>query len=285
MKAIPPGLQDGGAKTWQPRSPRNHPSCDLALGTVLIRDILRELDLGSSVAEHDAALEDYFIETDVFAALVEDRRDTIAGDKGTGKTALYRILQKRYATLLADVEVLPGFNPAGAPVFQRLVEHEPLAEGQYMTIWKAYFLSLVGNWILQLNEGGFSHKMKELDALLRKTGLHSADDSASTIFSQIVNLFRRLANPKSAEIAGTITADGLPVIAPRVELGDAPEAEELVRHDDALRLLNDVLDEVGYSVWVVLDRLDEAFQGFHRRRSRLFAHCCGRTSISLTSTG
>jgi hypothetical protein len=117
---------------------------------VLIRDILRELDLGSSVAEHDASLEDYFIETEVFAALVEDRRDTIAGDKGTGKTALYRILQKRYASLLPDVEVLPGFNPAGAPVFQRLVEGDPLSEGQYMTVWKAYFLSLVGNWVLQL---------------------------------------------------------------------------------------------------------------------------------------
>jgi hypothetical protein len=38
--------------------------------------------------------------------------------------------------------------------------------------------------------------------------------------------------------------------------------EELVRHDEALRLLNDVLDEVDFSVWVVLDRLDEAFQGF-----------------------
>lgn len=229
---------------------------------MLIKDILRELDLGSSVAEHDAALEDYFIETDVFAALVGDRRDTIAGDKGTGKTALYRILQQRYATLLADVEVLPGFNPAGAPVLQRLVEQEPLAEGQYMTIWKAYFLSLVGNWILQVNEGGFSHKMTELDELLKKTGLDSADDSAGTIFSQIVNLFRRLMNPKSAEVAASITADGLPVIAPRIELSDAPGSQELVRHDEALRLLNDVLDEVGYSVWVVLDRLDEAFQGF-----------------------
>lgn len=229
---------------------------------VLIRDILRELDLGSSVAEHDASLEDYFIETEVFAALVEDRRDTIAGDKGTGKTALYRILQKRYASLLSDVEVLPGFNPAGAPVFQRLVEGDPLSEGQYMTVWKAYFLSLVGNWILQLNEGAFSHKMTELEGLLKRTGLDSADDSASTIFSQIVNLFRRVTNPKSAEIAATITADGLPVIGPRIELGDVPPQQELVRHDDALRLLNDVLDEVGYTVWIVLDRLDEAFQGF-----------------------
>jgi hypothetical protein len=229
---------------------------------MLTRDALRLLDLGSSVAEHDEALEDYFIETDVFRALVADKNDTVAGDKGTGKTALYRILQKRYPTLLSEVEVLAGFNPAGAPVFQRLVEGDPLTEGQYITIWKAYFLALVGNWILQLNEGGFSHNMSELDALLRKTGLSSKDDSASSIFSQIVNLFRRITNPKTAEIAATITADGLPVIAPRVEFGDPSESQELVRHDDALRLLNDVLDEVGYSVWVVLDRLDEAFQGF-----------------------
>lgn len=87
---------------------------------MLISEVLRELELGSSVAEHDEALEDYFIETEVFRGLVEDRRDTIAGDKGTGKTALYRILQKRYPALLADVEVLAGFNPAGAPVFSGL---------------------------------------------------------------------------------------------------------------------------------------------------------------------
>jgi hypothetical protein len=83
--------------------------------------------------------------------------------------------------------------------------------------------------------------MIELDELLKKTGLSSADDSANTIFSQIVNLFRRVTNPKSAEFAAMITPDGLPVIAPKVELGDEPGEVELVRHDDALRLLNDVL--------------------------------------------
>jgi hypothetical protein len=228
---------------------------------MLVKDILQNLDLGSSVAEYDEALEDYFIETDTFRGLVADRHDTIAGDKGTGKTAIYTILQKRYPSLLENVEVLAGFNPAGAPVFQRLTEGQPLEEGQYITIWKAYVLSLVGNWILAVNEGGFSHKMHELDRLLKRTGLSSADDSASTIFSQIVNLFRRLANPKSAEIQFTITPAGIPVIAPRIELGDDPD-ETLVRHDTALRLLNDVLEEVGFSVWVVLDRLDEAFQGF-----------------------
>ena len=228
---------------------------------MLVKDILQTLNLGSSVAEHDDALEAYFIETDTFDALVEDRRDTIAGDKGTGKTALYRILQKRYPTLLDDVEVLAGFNPAGAPVFQRLTEGEPFEEGQYVTIWKAYVLSLVGNWVLQINEGAFTDKMEELDDLLERTGLSSADDSPGTVFSQIVNLVRRLMNPKGVEVSATITPDGLPIVTPRVEFGDGND-HDLVRHDDALRLLNDVLEEVGYSVWVVLDRLDEAFQGF-----------------------
>jgi hypothetical protein len=238
-----------------PATPRKVPQA------MLVKDILQHLDLGSSVAEHDEALEDYFIETGTFRALVEDRRDTIAGDKGTGKTAIYRILQKRYPSLLTDVEVLAGFNPAGAPVFQRLTEGAPFEEGQYITIWKAYVLSLVGNWVLAVNEGAFSHKMIELDRLLKRTGLSSADDSANTIFSQIVNLVRRLTNPRSASIQVAITAEGLPVIAPQIEFGDVQEAP-LIRHDEALRLLNDVLEELGFSVWVVLDRLDEAFQGF-----------------------
>lgn len=229
---------------------------------MLIKDVLGDLDLGSSVAEYDEALEDYFIETEVFTALVDDRRDTIAGDKGTGKTALYRILQKRYPKLLDDVEVLPGFNPAGAPVFQRLAEGPPLEEGQYITIWKAYILALVGNWVLQLNEDALSYKMKALEALLEKTGLRSPDDTASAIFSQIVNLMKRITNPKSAGLTFTITPDGLPIVAPHAEFEDPSAPETLVRHDEALRLLNEVLDEIDFSAWVVLDRLDEAFQGF-----------------------
>lgn len=230
---------------------------------MLIKNALSQLELGSSVAEYDEALEDYFIETDVFRALVEDRRDTIAGDKGTGKTALYRILQKRYPRLLEDVEVLPGFNPAGAPVFQRLAEGDPLGEGQYITVWKAYMLSLVGNWVLQMNEGAFSSKMEDLDELLVKTGLRSPDDTASAIFSQIVNLFKRLMHPLSAEVAVTITPDGLPILTQHIEFGGpSDDPETLVRHDEALRLLNEVLQEIGFRAWVVLDRLDEAFQGF-----------------------
>jgi hypothetical protein len=60
----------------------------------------------------------------------------------------------------------------------------------------------------------------------------------------------------------SITPNGLPVIAPRLEFGDDPDDPNLVRHDAALGLLNEVLDEIGLTVWIAIDRLDEAFQGF-----------------------
>src|SRR5439155_8400580 len=114
--------------------------------TVYVKDILHELDLGNSVAEFDQALERYFVETETFRSLVSDKGDIIAGDKGTGKTALFKILRQRYTTMpeLKNVEVLPGFNPTGNPVFQRLIEANLSSEGEYITVWKAYVLSLVG---------------------------------------------------------------------------------------------------------------------------------------------
>src|SRR5690242_5318111 len=115
-----------------------------------MRELVEKLDVGSSVAEYDEALEEYFVETQTFRALIEGKVDVVAGDKGTGKTAMYRLLQKRYAHIpeLSKVEVIAGFNQSGNPVFQRLAQQGALTEGQYRTVWKAYILSLVGNWLL-----------------------------------------------------------------------------------------------------------------------------------------
>ena len=64
-----------------------------------MKDVLRALDLGNSVAEFDESLEKYFVENEAFRAVVDGKADIVAGDKGTGKTALYRILQRRRGSL------------------------------------------------------------------------------------------------------------------------------------------------------------------------------------------
>jgi hypothetical protein len=199
---------------------------------------LKAIRLGSSVAEFDQYLDDYFVETETFTRLVSDDTDTISGDKGTGKTALFRILSKRYPTIISldSVEIVPAFNVEGTPVFQRLNEGEVLTEGQYQTPWKSYFFSLGANWLLGMWDASeWTDPMRELNNLLERTGLSTADDSPSTVFSSIVNLFRRLLHPKSAEMAMTIGPHGMPVVVPRIEF-DTETAEttpSYVPHEEA----------------------------------------------------
>lgn len=229
--------------------------------------VLRKLDLGNSVAEFDEGLEDYFVETETFRRLVKDRGDIVAGDKGTGKTAIYKILAARYPTIpeLTDVELLTGFNPEGNPIFERLAMGRVLEEGQYRTVWKAYILSLVGNWILGIYDGAMTEKMGELDEMLHDMGLRTSDDEATTVFNRLANLYRRITDPEDAEVTLMLTPEGIPIVSGRIGLGSGDETEggrDEVPHREALGLLNDILEQSDLRAWVALDRLDEAFRSY-----------------------
>jgi hypothetical protein len=234
---------------------------------VRVKELLNSLNLGNSVAEFDTDLKNHFVETQAFRKVIMGEADIIAGDKGTGKTALYTVLKERYRDYpeLRNVEVLPAFNPVGNPVFQRLVQVPILEEGQYVTVWKSYFLSLIGNWLLELVGDEKSIQLEKLDSLLKKTGLRSPDDSANTVFTKVVNVLSRIAHPKSAQVGITLSEQGIPVITPKVEFGSDEKAQhpvEVIAHEKALQALDECLEEVGVTVWIMLDRLDEAFQGF-----------------------
>jgi hypothetical protein len=230
-------------------------------------DLLKMLNLGNSVAEFDEGLERYFVETAPFSALVQGRADIVAGDKGTGKTALYKILRRRYGLQpnLKDTEVLAGFNPSGNPVFQRLTQQEVLTEGQYISVWKVYLFALVGNWLVDLYEEEAGAAIVKLAKVLTLNELRTEDDSPQTVFSKLINLIRRVFTPKNAQVTMTVSEQGLPVIIPRVEFEDPGDGQkrvtESISHEDAFGILQDALAEAGLKVWVVLDRLDEAFQG------------------------
>ncbi|WP_446917457.1 hypothetical protein, partial [Klebsiella pneumoniae] len=98
------------------------------------------------------------------------------------------ILQKRYSITpeLKNVEVIAGFNPIGNPVFQRLVQQDVnvLTEGQYVSVWKTYILSLIGNWLIDIVGGDFSENINQLQKLLNETNLLSKGNKPETIFSK-----------------------------------------------------------------------------------------------------
>lgn len=237
-----------------------------------VKKVLDKLDLGSSVAEHDQLLKQHFVETSVFKKVVEDRVDVVAGDKGTGKTAIFLILSERFADIpsMADVEVVPAFNPAGTPIFQRLLETETLDEDQYIAVWKVYFLSLAGNWVLNFYDGDLTPDMKRLDRMLRSADLRSTDESPETIFGKLINLVKKqFGRIKGIEGSASATAEGIPLVTAKLLFdnsgdteGDAgPTGAEAVRPDDALALLQRILVGSELKLWLVVDRLDEAFQG------------------------
>ena len=232
-----------------------------------VKELLKRIELGNSVAEFDAALEEYFVETNTFRILISNGADIIAGDKGTGKTALYKYLKKKYATLpeMVNVEIVSAFNPSGDSIFQKLGRAATLQEGQYISIWKAYILSLVGNWLLEIYEDNFTDNMHELDDLLKKMDLRSSDDTPATIFSRLMGTVRRLMNPKSFEVAFSFSEAGMPIITPKLdfELGEGEKRKiDVVPYEDIFKLLNVVLGEIKFQVWIIFDRLDEAFQGY-----------------------
>jgi hypothetical protein len=229
---------------------------------MLVKDLLHLLQLGSSVAESDADLRGYFVETEAFRELICDRIDIVAGDKGSGKSAIYRILSESYTSIpeLRDVQVLSAFNPRGTPIFQQLAETDVLSENQYMRIWKSYFLALAGNWILQLADGDYTEQMERLDSLLVDAGLRSRDDTPEGVFA---HLFKRLASAMQVKTLEAALKVGPAEIGGKIELlvGIQDREASSVPYDRGLRLLNDILDEMDTSFWFTIDRLDESFQG------------------------
>lgn len=234
---------------------------------MLIKEILPKIVFGNPVAEFDKGLQNYFVVTDSFQRLVTGESDIISGDKGTGKTAIYQYLKQSYRTNpnLKNVEVITAFNPSGEPIFRRLGDESKMTEGQYITIWKIYILSLVGNWILREKVNLMNPKIQRLQSLLGKIGLLSLGDSASSVFTRLIDWIKTNVAPKEVGMDITFNEFGIPIYTPKVIVGKKDKDEavpiEIISHDEAFTILENVLAERDITVWIVLDRLDEAFIG------------------------
>lgn len=232
-----------------------------------VAEILEHLILGSSVAEFDDRLDSYFVNTHTFNELLSGRKDIVAGDKGTGKTALYRILMKRHDAIREanGVRIVPAFNVSGSPVFQQLLSIPVQTEGQYIAFWKTYFLSLVGNWMLDQTELFTSANRSRVENLLAKYGLKTIDTTPAGVFQKIMTMFQKL-SPRSIQAEIGLNESAMPHVVPRIEFvrADAVQPPDFFGVDywTGLKLLETSLKGSGVSTWVALDRLDEAFLGY-----------------------
>jgi hypothetical protein len=174
-------------------------------------EILRSVSFGQRVAEEETdELATYFVETDQWIRLFGGEIDIIYGPKGSGKSALYSLLQAKAWELHGrNVVLIPAENPRGATAFKNLTADPPVSEREFIGLWKLYIASLLHNALSEFKV--ISEPARELERALTKEGLVKGSMNLSALLQKVVGYIRSAFRPKSVE--GPVELDpysGLP---------------------------------------------------------------------------
>lgn len=228
------------------------------------REVLRQLSFGGRIAEEEAdTLASYFVETELWRRILNDEIDIVYGAKGSGKSAIYFLLQRRARELAErDVFVVAAENPRGTPVFNDLVVDPPTSELEFQALWKLYLLSLVGRWLQE--QAVVSDRGREVIAKLHSEGLLEQGPSLKELLRGVRDYVKRLVDPAAIEAGVKVDPhSGLPSgFTGKITLREpSPIARKggSISIDELLELANASLGDVNHTLWLLLDRLDVAF--------------------------
>jgi len=226
--------------------------------------VLRSLTFGQRVAEEEGdALAAYFVETDHWRRLYADQVDVVYGPKGSGKSALYSLLIARASELFDRHVVLAAAeNPRGSPAFRDLVTDPPASEREFVALWKLYFASLISAAFDEFGITGES--AARVRYLLEREGLVRGKRSLQSVLRTVVDYVRGALRPEALEAGvGIDPHTGLPTGFSGKITFQEPDAKGagagVTSVDELVHSCNDALAQSGYSLWLLLDRLDVAF--------------------------
>jgi hypothetical protein len=226
--------------------------------------ILQKLSFGERIAEQEAnALNKYFVETDQWTRILSGAVDVIYGPKGSGKSAIHALLLARENELFErGVLVVAAENPKGAPAFQDLKIDPPASEHEFVSLWKAYLLSLLGSTFRSFDLR--SDAAKKVIAYLEEARLLPRESTLSGVLKSAYDHVRSLAKLESVE--GGLKLDphsGLPTgVTGKLTLrepGRDLRDKGFVSLDSLLALVDEALRAAKLKLWFLLDRLDVAF--------------------------
>jgi len=226
-------------------------------------ETLRATQFGAWVAENELdLLGNYFVETAQWQGILAGNVDVIYGPKGAGKSALYSLLIKSAALLRErGIVVVNAENPRGAPAFEYLDEDPPSTERDFISMWKLYFASLVAEAIYE--NGNRSGALGRVLSQLEDAGLRRGGLSLRVVLRNVSQYIKSLTRVESIEASETVDAGtGVPVLTQKITIREPNSAEShagKVSIDSLLDTLEQSLAETGLSAWILLDRLDVAF--------------------------
>lgn len=231
-------------------------------------ELLKQLSFGSQVAEEEVArLQEYFVQTEQWDRIVRGDVDIVRGEKGAGKSALYLLLDKSKGDLFdRQVLTVSGENPRGATVFKDLINDPPTSEREFVVLWKLYLLAIIAHEVRSY--GISSGDANAVYAALEEAGLLEREMNLAGLLRSAQSFARRLLGTTVVE--GGIELDpvtGLPSgVIGRISLAE-PSGQLRIAGissvDGLFENINESLRESGYTIWVLLDRLDVAFADSH----------------------
>lgn len=227
-------------------------------------EILRGIDFGQPVAEQELdALHSYFVETTQWQSLYNGGIDIVYGAKGSGKSALYALLNN-YDTELFDRGVLLRFaeNPRGATAFSDMQVAPPASELEFVNLWKLYLLTLLGEHFEK--SGTRTPDGNSVLTALRDSGLLQVDSTLASFMAKTRAYIKKFFNPESFEpnmsfdqYTGALTGVGVKVSFREPNENQAKRG--VLSVSDLLLKANTELKASGYKMWFLFDRLDVAF--------------------------
>jgi hypothetical protein len=227
------------------------------------RDVLHDLSFGNQIAEEEKdTLKDYFVQTASWQKILRGEIDVIYGPKGAGKSAIYVLIQD-YADYLFDKNVLlvSAENIRGDPAFKSLTLDPPTTEREFTNLWKLYFVTLIARALVEYGMKGAG--VDRLNAVLEENGLRATKATTlGAILKAVQTYVRKYSSPSAIEGGVEVTVVGTPKFSGKLTFDDpTPENEKkgFVSIDQLFSLADRALDGARYKVWVLLDRLDVAF--------------------------
>ena len=227
-------------------------------------EILSELRFGSRVAEEELDnLSRYFVETDQWNRVYNGEIDIVYGPKGSGKSAIYGLLlSKKDALFDNEILLANAENPQGSLVFTDIATNPPTSEEEFRRLWKLYLLTII---VSELDDFGFSNdEYERVRSILHENNLLPKNKGLSGLLSAARYYVKRALSLESVE--GKIEVEpmtGLPTgFKGRITFREpAPPAakEGYISIDSLMSLANTALEKEGFTIWLLLDRLDVAF--------------------------
>lgn len=205
---------------------------------------LNTLVIGKSIAELDDQLNDSFVESSSLFDFISDRYDVIRGAKGTGKSALllYVFNNQSLFQQLENVILVKANEHSGAPAFKKAFGSLTAQDSieVYSVAWKIYIINLIYNEV----KSSLSFD-SELEKYLKSKKIITAE---KTFLSRL--MFAVL------KAKATVTHNDVEY---GLQMGEIDVSEHLIDFNYVFSAFQRELENEDIKVWVLLDRLDDAF--------------------------